>query len=500
MKILPVDLIRKADAYTIEHEPIRDIDLMERAALKCAEWLTENIPQGSSILVYAGTGNNGGDGFAIARILKERGYEINVVFPGDKTTCTTSCRTNFHRWIETASEPLKDAIQPEVPDVIVDALLGSGLSRPAEGKIADAIEYINDSGAIVVSVDVPSGLYCDKTNQDIKKPFIVNADYTLTFSPPKLSFMFPENDAYTGTWILLDIGISLDYIDSCNVSNFFTDQYDILGMLKRRGTFSHKGTFGHALLVCGSEGKMGAAVLSGKACIRSGPGLVSMLVPDQGIPVINCAAPECMTIANQDHKQGTDLPDLAPFNVIGAGPGIGTGPETSKRLKHLIQEAKDPMVLDADAINILSENKTWLSFIPGGSIFTPHPREFERIAGKSTDDFDRNRRQREFSVKFNCYVVLKGAFTAVTTPEGKCYFNPTGNPGMATGGSGDVLTGIITGLKARGYSSFESSILGVYVHGLAGDLAAEDTGYEALIAGDIITYLGKAFQKLYGKF
>jgi ADP-dependent NAD(P)H-hydrate dehydratase / NAD(P)H-hydrate epimerase len=500
MKILPVENIRKADAYTIENEPISDIDLMERAALKCAEWLTENIPSGSRTDVFAGSGNNGGDGFAVARLLREKGYDVDVIFTGQREMCSPNCLINLARWVGIAGEPFESPGQKEPPEVIIDAIFGSGTTRPAEGKVADAIRYINNSGAIIISIDVPSGLYCDKTNQDQKNPVIVKADYTLTFSPPKLSFMFPENDVYTGTWILTDIGISLDYIDSCTVSNFFTDQYDILGMLKRRGTFSHKGNFGHALLLCGSEGKMGAAVLAAGACSRSGPGLVSAAVPRSGVVIIQGTVPECMAIPDVNEKQLTSVPSLDPFNAIGAGPGIGTSPETASMLKQLIQNSKVPLVLDADALNILAENKTWLSFLPPGSILTPHPKEFERIAGKSTDDFDRHRLQREFAVKYRCYVVLKGAFSAITTPEGNCYFNPTGNPGMATGGSGDVLTGIITGLKARGYSSFESCILGVYIHGLAGDLASEETGYEALVAGDIITNLGKAFQKLYGKF
>ena len=318
-------MIRQADAYTIKHEPILDIDLMERAALRCSAWLTENIPSGSNIRVFAGSGNNGGDGFAIARILKEKGYDIEVVFMGNKENCSPGCLTNINRWIEIAAEPWQIQIQPEIPDVIVDALFGSGLTRPVEGELADSIEYINNSGAVVVSIDVPSGLYCDKTNQEVKKPVIVNADYTLTFSPPKLSFMFPENDTHTGTWILMDIGISLDYIDGCDVNNFFTDQYDILGMLKRRGTFSHKGNFGHALLLCGSEGKMGAAILASKACLRSGPGLVTAAVPHAGVPVLQGAVPECMAIPGDDDKILSSIPDLKAYNVIGAGPGIGTG-------------------------------------------------------------------------------------------------------------------------------------------------------------------------------
>jgi hydroxyethylthiazole kinase-like uncharacterized protein yjeF len=275
---------------------------------------------------------------------------------------------------------------------------------------------------------------------------------------------------------------------------------DISQILRKRNKYAHKGNFGHALLISGSTGKMGAAVLSAKACLRSGAGLVTIHLPKSGITILQTAIPEAMVSIDPDEDNYTEVPDLSVYTSIAIGPGIGSTMKTATALKMLIQNTKVPIVIDADAINLLSENKTWLGFIPNGSIFTPHPKEFERLVGKSSNDFNRNQMQRDFSLKYQCYIVLKGAHSGITTPDGRCFFNTTGNPGMATGGSGDVLTGIITGLMAQGYSSLESCLMGVYLHGLSGDIALSAQGYEALIANDIISNLGKSFQTLYGKF
>jgi NAD(P)H-hydrate epimerase len=296
----------------------------------------------------------------------------------------------------------------------------------------------------------------------------------------------------------MDIGILREFIDATETRNYYTDADDCRIILKPRKTYSHKGNFGHALLFCGGRGKMGAAILAARACLRSGPGLVTVHIPSEGIPILQTAVPEAMLSIDSSPTIFSEVPDLAPFSSIAIGPGIGQNEQTQRSLKLLIQNTSQPVIFDADAINILGENKTWIPFVPKGSIFTPHPKEFERLCGASSDHFDRNRIQRDFSIKYGVYVILKGAHTAITTPDGSCYFNPTGNPGMATGGSGDVLTGIIAGLKAQGYSSSESCILGVYLHGLAGDLAESICGQEALIADDIIDHLGKAFKTLAG--
>ncbi|MBL7137324.1 MAG: NAD(P)H-hydrate dehydratase [Bacteroidales bacterium] len=502
MKILPVDKIREADAYTIEHEPITDIDLMERAAGKCFDWLYQHIPSTRSITVFAGTGNNGGDGLAIARMLAQKEYEVEVFLAGKKEQLSPSCRINYERLPHPLiPSPLREGkleMNFSPNDVVIDALFGSGLIRPVTGFHADLIRAINETKAMVVAIDVPSGLFIDETVTGEKEPVVIRADYTLTFAPPKLALFFPENDLYIGEWVLLDIGLSDEYLKQAEVKNFTITAASVKPLLRKRNKFAHKGNFGHALLICGGKGKMGAAVLAAKACLHSGPGLVTVKVPRSGVEILQTAVPEAMLAIDPDEACYSELPKLEGYTAIGIGPGIGLEKSTGDAFKHLIQEGI-PMVIDADAINILGENKTWLSFLPPGSILTPHPKEFERIAGKTSDDFERNQVQRELSFKYSCYIVLKGAYTAITTPDGKCFFNTTGNPGMATGGSGDVLTGMITGLVAQHYLPLEACLLGVYLHGLAGDLAAEITGQEALTAGKIINHLGNAFLSLYGE-
>ncbi len=506
MKILPVEKIREADAYTIAHEPIAGIDLMERAATACFSWIAENLNEKRKVYVFAGSGNNGGDGLAIARMLQQKHFPVEVYLIGSEETLTPSCRTNLDRFRNIARKNFRflkegdpmPVIHPG--DVVIDSLFGSGLSRSAGGFAAGVIRYINDCQALTISIDIPSGLFCDSSYKTAENPAIIAADYTLSFSPPKLALFFPENDVYLGKWKLLDIGLSREFIDMTSVKNYLLESQMLATRIIKRNKFDHKGTFGHALLICGGYGKMGAAVLSSRAALRSGAGLVTVHAPSIGMTVLQSSVPEAMMSIDSNEKVISMIPDLSPYTAIGTGCGLGMGEQTQKAIKLLIQEARQPIVFDADAIHIIAENKTWLGFLPKHCIFTPHPGEFQRLTGKHRDDYHRVQLQREFSFRHQAYVVLKGANTAITTPEGECYFNSTGNPGMATGGSGDVLTGMITGLKAQGYTSLDACILGVFLHGRAGDLACSETGEEALVAGDIIKNIGKAFQTLYGKF
>lgn len=503
MKILSVQQIREADEYTIQHEPITHLDLMERAAANCFQWLTTHLSNTHEIKIFCGAGNNGGDGFAIARMLFRHGFAVNTYLVGEVNQLSPSCRTNYER-LQAMKVPVVtgDFALPQLTadDTVIDALFGSGLTRPVQGKAAAVIKHINDSPAMVISIDLPSGLLTDKSSRDIENPLIIHADHTLTFAPLKLALLFPENVVFTGRWHLLDIQISETYMELAETENYYIDSEWCGTMIRKRGLFDHKGMFGHALLISGSLGKAGASVLAAGGCLRSGAGLVTVHAPACNVPVIQVSVPEAMVSVDPSDNTLSSLPNLAPYSAIGIGPGTGTTEETEKVLKLLIQECSVPLVLDADAINILASNKTWLAFLKPGTIFTPHLKEFERLCGKSNNDFDRNRRQREFSVKHQAYVVLKGAHTAITTPNGNCYFNSSGNPGMATAGSGDVLTGIITGLLAQRYPTLYAVVVGVYLHGLAGDIALQSTGFEALVAGDLITNLGKAFQSLYGKF
>ncbi|MGD0710941.1 MAG: NAD(P)H-hydrate dehydratase [Bacteroidales bacterium] len=502
MKILNSAQIRQVDAFTIEHEPISSIDLMERAASKCFDWITAKIDKGRKIKVVCGLGNNGGDGLVIARLLITAGYKIEVFIIRHAEKTSADFKVNEERLRKLKRKKIIIDVKSisDLPafhdgDVIIDAIFGSGLSKPVDGLLAEVIEHINKCKGYVIAVDLPSGLFSEDNTSNNHKA-IVNADITLTFQLPKLAFLLPGNYEYVGEWWVLDIGLNTEFIDSFDSPYYFIEEDDARQMLKQRGKFTHKGNFGHALLISGSYGKMGATVLASEAALRAGAGLVTAHIPRIGYNIIQTAVPEAMVSLNATEEFISSVPDISKYNAIAIGPGIDTKGETQKALKLLIQTSSIPIIFDADALNILAENKTWLSFVPKHSILTPHPKEFERLAGKPANDNERLLMQMEFSVKFGVYVIYKGAYTTISAPDGKFFFNSTGNPGMATGGSGDVHTGILLGLKACGYSSLETAILGAYLHGRAGDMAKEQLGEEALIARDIIDNLGEAFLSL----
>lgn len=501
IKILSVDNIRKADAYTIVNEPINAIDLMERASKACVEWMLDKISLKTKVWIVCGLGNNGGDGLAIARLLAEKKYKVKVQIIRYSSNVSDDFSVNLIELknqnkceiMDVRSENEISVIADN--DVIIDAMFGSGLSKNIEGLCANVVQKINQSKAIKISIDIPSGLFADKRSTE-KDSIIIHADYTLSFQFPKYAFMFAENDRYVGEWEIIQVGLSEEFITSVDTSTFFTTKSDSQSLLNKREKFAHKGNYGHALLMAGSLGKMGAAVLSSKACLRSGVGLLTTHLPFKGNDILQTSVPECMLSLDRFENYLSEVLDLSAYAAIGIGPGIGLKEQSGNALKVLIQEAGVPMVIDADALNMLAENKTWLSFLPKGSILTPHPKEFERLVGKSSNDFERIELAKQFAIKFQLTLVLKGAHTVVINSAGNCYFNSTGNPGMATAGSGDVLTGIILGLLAQGYSSLQSAIQGVYLHGLAGDIAASKKSQEAIIASDIINYLGKAFKSI----
>ncbi len=501
MKIFSVDKIRKADAYTIKNEPVLSIDLMERASKKLFDWIKKNVSSNRKIQIITGLGNNGGDGLALGRMLTGIGYDIHVSIIRYSKNTTEDFEINLKRIKETSNVSVTDIFSPnDIPeisdtDVIIDAIFGSGLTRPVTGMIGEIIRSINQSGAITISVDIPSGLFADSSSLN-NKGEIVRADYTLSFQYPKLAFMFPENEFFVGDWQILDIGLSQDYTNNTKTNYNLVLNNDIVPLLKNRVKFSHKGSFGHALLITGSLGKMGAAVLASRSCLRSGVGLLTTHIPKTGVPVLHTSVPEAMLSIDRYDNYFSEVPDLNNYSAIGIGPGLGTEHQSKMAMKVLIQNSICPIVFDADAINILAENPTWLAFLPTGSIITPHPGEFKRLVGGWSDDFERLALQQKLSQKHGIYVVLKGANTCISFPDGQCFFNSTGNPGMATAGSGDVLTGIITGLLASGYSPAIAAIIGTYIHGLAGDRATNDLGMESVIAGDIIDNIGNAFVEI----
>lgn len=501
MKIPTIRNAREADAFTIEKELITSVNLMERAATTAFNWIENklNFQSNHKIMIFCGMGNNGGDGFVLGRLFCRKHYDIEVflVHVGEKMS--HDCQVNHERLKALDSSVIRDVFSkndfPEISDsdVVIDAMFGSGLIRPLEGLAAEMVDHLNDNHAVRIAIDIASGLNGDgfATSKYTFRP-----DYTLSFQFPKLSFLLPENEPFVGNWEVLDIKIHPDYIEKVESVNFLTANEVVRPMVHRRGKHSHKGTYGHALLIAGSTGKTGAALLAAESCLRSGVGLLTAHLPKSATLPLQVYLPEAMMSIDKSEDCFSQLPDLLNYTAIGVGPGLGRNPETANALKRLIQETKVPLVLDADALNIISENKTWLAFLPERTIITPHPKEFERLFGETENSLQRLELQREMSRKYNLIIVLKGANTAVTFPTGACFFNTTGNPGMATAGSGDVLTGIILSLVAQRYTPEEAALLGVYLHGLAGDIAASENGMESLIASDISKNIGKAFRKL----
>lgn len=499
MKILNVQQIRALDQHTIENEPIVSINLMERAAQAFVKWFLKQFPnRKKTIVIYCGNGNNGGDGMAIARMLKHENYPVKVFWYAISSNSTEDFKTNM-KWLQKLHtveiELIKESDEfqeVEAGGILIDALFGSGLNRPLSAYLEALITYLNKQNALRVSVDIPSGLYADKTTDGIS--FL--ADYTFSFEMPKLAFVMPENQNRVGVWAYDSIGLDKNFIQNTASPFFYVDRAMVKPFLKQREKYDHKGTYGHAMLAVGSYGKVGAATLSAKACLRTGAGLVTVHAPKCAYEILQISFPEAMMQMDEEAHFISDIPNLSKYKSIGIGCGIDTQPLTLKALEKLIDEATIPLVVDADALNLIASKIELLEKLPPNSILTPHPKEFERLFGESENHFARNDLQRTKAREFGIYIILKGANTCTSTPEGNCYFNSTGNPGMGTAGSGDVLTGILTGLLAQGYSSFEACLLGVYLHGLAGDLAAEVLQEEALIAGDIIEYLGKAYEVL----
>ena len=500
MKIFSAEEIRLWDQYTIEHEPILSIDLMERAAAKCANWLLQQYPDAVSFVILCGKGNNGGDGLAIARILMENKYPVSIYILEFGHKGTEDFQTNLARLNKLSNHDIhfiqtaKNFPHLQQGQIIIDALFGSGLNRNLEGVTADLVQHINNGGNEIISIDIPSGLFVDRSSKDA---ISIHADHTLSFQCYKPAFLFAENEESVGEIHILDIGLHHDYYQSVVNQFELLDDAIIHSIYKPRKKFSHKGTYGHALLVAGSYGKIGAAILSAKACLCSGVGLLTCHIPACGYNILQTSVPEAMVTTDFNSSFLTKVEDdLTKYDSIGIGPGIGTAAETKMMLPEILNSYRNPLILDADALNIMARQKDLLKLIPAGSILTPHPKEFERLFGETHTDFDRVSLALQKARELNCIIVLKGHHTFIATPDGKGFFNSTGNPGMATAGSGDVLTGILTGLLAQGYSSAATAILGVYLHGYAGDIAAKQLSNEALIAGDIIETLGAAFSSL----
>lgn len=499
MKFFNTPIIKAIDAYTIENEPVASIDLMERAARALADAILERYA-GRSFAVFAGPGNNGGDGLAVARMLHNAGCGVSVWLINPKGKLSPDCAVNLERLqgIGVPVVQVTDSFSMPTVDsgsIIIDALFGSGLDRPVvAGVFADVIRGIDACTNDVVAVDMPSGLLGGENEPALQ--LIVFATLTLTLQFPKLSQLFAENEMFVGELQILDIGLSQRAIDETPSPFFYTCKDDILPLVKSRAKHAHKGNFGRALLVAGSKGMAGASVLAARAALRCGVGLLTVHVPAANNAIVQVAVPEAMTSIDSNECCFSDNVDTERYTAVAVGPGLGQSKESEAALLHLIDNCKAPMVLDADALNILARNPAYMQRLPQGSIITPHIGEFARLFGETESSYVRLQAAQAYSMTFGVTIILKGAHTVVVTQLGTMHFNSTGNPGMATAGCGDVLTGCILSLLARGLTAPDAARLAVYIHGLAGDIAAADKGEVALVAGDVVDSLPRAWRSL----
>ena len=503
MKLLTNTEIRELDSYTIGHEPIRSVDLMERAAKVMTQSIVERWSNIVPIVVFAGPRNNGGDALAIARMLAEKRYNVSVYLFNTKKALSEDCALNRERIREMKTIRFEEVINEFNPPVlkkgmlVVDGLFGTGLTRPLGGGFAALVKLINQSEADVVSIDIPSGLMSEDNTNNIRAN-IVCANLTLTLHQPKLAFFFPEYQKYIGEVKVLDIQLNAEWQRNHKATFITLEEYDMRKLMKDRSPYSHKGSMGYSLIAAGSYGMGGAAVLATKACLRSGTGKVAVRSARKNNDILQISVPEAVVLLDSSEYYFTEPVDVADYDAVGIGPGLGTKEPTAIAIISQIRRAQNiPCVVDADAINVLSTHRAWLQQLPNGTILTPHPKEFDRLyETPAKESYERLSHAMEMAQRLNVYILLKGHHSMVCTPTGEVFINTTGNAGMATGGSGDVLTGIITALLARGYEQLEAACLGMYLHGLAGDIAAEEKGVESLIASDIVDCLPKAFQAL----
>lgn len=488
MKLFSAEHIRSIDNYTIQHEPIASVDLMERAAVALFDQFSEQFCADIPVCIFAGPGNNGGDALALARLLSEKRYEVSVIV-FHVGNVSSDCDLNLRRFeaqypdrISTCSTHFTPpTLMPDT--ILVDGLFGTGLKRSLQGVFADAVEWMNATGNCVVAIDIPSGLASDLL--DIESTSIVKANFTYTLQFPKITFLLPESAGFVGNWTVLDICLSHEAMLNTDSQYHLLDREVVRKLYRPRTKFQHKGNFGHLCVIAGSEKMAGAAVLSARAALRAGAGLVTVQSVDSNRQILQTTVPEAIFSSQND--------STIAYSSISIGPGLGTTDAQVDLLISILKSSPKALVLDADAINILAEHSELLAFLPPQCIFTPHPKEFDRLVGKCNSTTERIQKALAFSANYQAFVVLKGAHTVVVTPSGNLYFNSTGNPGMATAGSGDVLTGVLGALLAQGYSSESAACLGVFLHGLAGDLALHTQSQESLIASDIIENLGAAF-------
>lgn len=503
MKIFSAEQLYEADKITLEQQQITTEELMERAGAQIFNWFHERLNGASvPIHIFCGIGNNGGDGLVLGRLLIESGYNVIVYV----VNCSDKRSKSFLYNYDLIKNVTKDwpilmkgendfpEIDPE--DIIVDAIFGIGLNRCPDGWVKKLIQHLNAIPAFKLAIDIPSGLFPNTALKD--EDAVLRANHTLTFQTPKLAFFLPETAQFAPSFDLLDIGLDREFLVNTKPLAQIISKPEAQNLYKHRERFAHKGTYGHALIVAGSYGKIGAAAISTAATFRIGAGMVTTFIPKCGYSILQTTVPEAMVATDIEEEFISKINvDFEP-SAIGVGMGIGKKEHTVEALKNLFRNFKSPMVIDADAINLIAENKELLKLLPKNSILTPHPGELQRLVGKWEDDYDKIDKVKKFSIKHEVLVVIKGAHS-ITIFGDTLYLNSSGNPGMATAGSGDALSGVITGLLSQGYDPLASCVFGVYMHGFAGDLAVNQMGYEAVMANDIINNIGEAYMMLFAK-
>lgn len=494
MKIFTAKKIRQCDEFTIANEPVSSVQLMERAAQSCVNWILENCKIHKNFTIFCGNGNNGGDGLAIARLLYLKGFDVDVFVKDTKGNFSRDAAVNLKKLKDFSGisiKEFKDFQKERITEqtICIDAVFGTGLSRKMEGEELKIINELNSLQNIKISIDIPSGLLADKNWDEDSAVF--KADYTLSFQFWKKSFLYPETGKYTGKVVILDIGLHPQYINETHTTDFTVDDEVIKKIFRPRNEYSHKGSFGKVGIVGGSYGKIGAAVLSVKAALKSGAGLVFAYSPKCGYDILQTSSPEAMFMeGGKDYIENIDIDkDI----VLGIGPGLGTHQKTEESLIRFLKNYSAPLVLDADALNIISKDPSYVDLVPESSIITPHPKEFERLFGKTKDSFERSDLAVQKAIEHKICIVLKDHHTQVVTPEGNVFYNITGNSGLAKGGSGDILTGILTSLLAQGYSPENAAVLGVWLHGKSADFAAEKHSKESMQPSDVIKELETTF-------
>ncbi|WP_185877896.1 NAD(P)H-hydrate dehydratase [Blattabacterium cuenoti] len=512
MKILSLNQIKQADQYCIDFEPISSLDLMDRASKKCIDWIIENKNFFKKLnfpfIILSGNGNNGGDGLSLAIKFYLLGININIYIINISKHSSYEFLMNKKKILEYNIKYMDIYENDKYPffnekSYLIDAILGVGLNRSLNKYWKSFFNFINKKNFLsVLSIDIPSGMFIEKQNENIDN--IIKSDYILTFQTPKLPFFLPDYEKCIKEWFILNIGWKNEFIEKIYTKNFYINKKMIFHMKKKRKKFSHKGNYGHGVIIGGSYGMIGSIILSGKASFKCGIGKLSIFIPNCGYNIVQNNILEAIvkTDIHNNYISKIFIPDN--INSIGIGMGMGVNKFTINAFKLFLIDLSNnkeksfiPIVIDADAINILSNDSNLLNLLPKNTIITPHPKEFRKLFGSWNNDFHKLDILRKMSKKHNIYIILKGAHSIVSTPNNELYFNSTGNPGMATAGSGDVLTGMILSFLSQGYSIKNSCIMSVYLHGLSGDFAAKTLNEDSIIATDIINHIPKSIKKTF---